>query len=153
MTKDPDSVIVLKLSNSARMVINAISSETGPLTDDELFLAGCHLAETLAAVPNILEVGDKKIDIPRALHATQSLGPDDPQRIGVEQMAAQWRRLPCELTLGSRQLAVLRLQLEHILTNQGQRQTVVQLTLSPNCAEAVAVLTGRSGEVSEPVKG
>jgi len=141
MTQDPDSEHTLNVTNGARMVINAIATETGPLVDEELFLAGCDLVKHLTAIPNVMEVGDKTVDIPRALHSVADKGVDDPQRIGVEQLAAQWRALPCKLAIPGRKLAVLKLQLEYILANQGRRETKVSLTLTPNCAEAVAALS------------
>jgi len=141
MSNDPDSHVTLKISNAARMVINAIASETGPLTDTELFLAGCELVQLLTAIPNIMEVGEQKVDIPRALHAVSQKGADDAQRIGVEQLAMQWRAIIGQVELPGRLLAVLKLQLEYILANQGARETKVSLTLTPNCAEAVTALT------------
>lgn len=142
MSQDPDSLHTLKISNAARMVINAIATETGPLVDTELFLAGCELGQLLSAIPNIMEVGEQKVDIPRALHSVSQKGPDDAQRIGIEQLAMQWRAMPSQLELPGRMLAVLKLQLEYILANQGSRETKVSLTLTPNCAEAVTALTG-----------
>lgn len=141
MTHDPDSRATLNVSNAARMVINAIATETGPLTDTELFLAGCELGQILSAIPNVMDVGEQKVDIPRALHAVSQKGPDDAQRIGVEQLAMQWRAMPCVVELPDRMIAVLKLQLEYILANQGSRETKVSLTLTPNCAEAVTALT------------
>lgn len=141
MTQDSDSTHTLKLSNAARMVINAIATETGPLVNDTLFIEGCALVATLSALPNVMQVGETSVDIPRALHSVESKAADDVQRIGVEQLAMQWRALPCEVTLTERQLTVLRLQLMHILANQGSDRTQVKLTLTPNCAEAVKALT------------
>lgn len=135
-------MIKIQISNAARMVLNAIATETGPLKDTELYLAGCDLTELLTQVPNIMKVGEAQVDIPRALQGVQSKDADDPQRIGVEQLAAQWRSQVQTVELSDRLMAVLRLQLEHILARQGDGTTKVQLSLTPVCREAVVAITG-----------
>lgn len=139
MNNDPDSV-TLKLSNAARMVLNAIATETGPLIDAELYLVACDLVALLSAVPNTFKVGEQEVDIPRALAGAERLAPDDAQRIGVEQLSAKWGTIEIEMTLPRQFAAVLILQMQWILQNQGLRQTTVRLPMTVVCGEVVRAL-------------
>ncbi|MFA6132470.1 MAG: hypothetical protein WC869_00485 [Phycisphaerae bacterium] len=139
MSTDSDSA-TFKITNAARLVLNAIATETGPLITPELFLTGCDLVKTLRSLPCILEVGDKKVDIPAALRSVEGLDPNDAQRIGIEQMAEKWRQQTTEFTLSASQVATLKMQLKYILPNQGEKPTVVRLSLTASCEEAIRVL-------------
>lgn len=138
MIHDPDSVS-LKLSNAARMVLNAVATETGPLTDCELFLAGCDVVKVLSAIPNTLEVGDKVINVPRALDDVSGRPSDDPQRIGIEQLAEKWQARELEITLPRQLAAVLVMQLDFILRAQSKNARI-NLPLTQVCAELVREL-------------
>lgn len=138
MTNDPDS-ISFTISNAARMVLNAVATETGPLETCDLFISGYELIEILKKIPNTLQVGDKEIDIPRALAGVQSLQPDDPQRIGVESLAAQWHALTVDITIPHHLLVILLMQVGYILSYQ-HRGTRVCLTLTRANWELVSLL-------------
>lgn len=128
MTPNPNFVS-FSLSNAARMVMNAVATETGPLNSCELFIAGYDLVELLKAIPNTLQVGDKEIDLPRALGGIRDLQPNDPQRIGIEHLASQWHAITVEVTLPQSLFSILLMQVEYILANQPDRTHVVlQLT-------------------------
>ncbi len=136
---DTDTPITLSMTNAARMVLNAIATEVGPLRDAELFLAGCEVLVALRQIPNLYKVGEKDVDIPAALHGTDNLPPESAQRLGVLQLADQWKVLKSEVKLPARLVAVLKLQVQYILENQS-RGTRVGLPLDPACAEIVSLL-------------
>jgi hypothetical protein len=139
---DPDQITksepttTLKLTNAARLGLTAVATEVGPLRDGELYLAAFEVATLLRDVPNTFSVGEKLVDIPRALHGIERLKEDDPQRLGVLQLADQWKLVECEITMPTRLAAVLKLQIDWILENQS-KGTRVGLPIDPACAELV----------------
>ena len=138
MTNDPDS-ISFTISNHARMVLNAVATETGPLETCDLFISGYELIEILRKIPNTLQVGNREVDIPRALAGVQSLQSDDPQRIGIESLSVQWHALTVDVTIPRQLLVILLMQVGYILSNQ-RYGTQVCLTLTRTNWELVSLL-------------